>query len=153
MKQITFSFLLLSILFFSCGKKDNSEITKIIHGTSFGECYGYCLTNTEYDASTYYFEKRSWFIDEAEYPSIACSETAIMWEDLSSSINFEEFQTLEEVIGCPDCADGGAEFIEIITDDGTYKVTYEYNTPPEMLESLLQVMSEIDGNLEEWPCD
>ncbi len=38
--------------------------------------------------------------------------------------------TLEEVYGCPDCADGGATAFSIETEKGTSTHTYEYSNPP-----------------------
>ena len=36
------------------------------------------------------------------------------WQQLVTLIDFEYFQSLDDVYGCPDCSDGGSEFIVII---------------------------------------
>jgi hypothetical protein len=44
---------------------------------------------------------------------------------------------LDSIFGCPDCADGGAEWIEINTIDKKHKITFEFGKEPEELKSLL----------------
>jgi hypothetical protein len=48
------------------------------------------------------------------------------------------FVNLPKTIGCPDCADGGAEWIEIISGSGgkSQKVTFEYMNEPAKLKDL-----------------
>ena len=47
------------------------------------------------------------------------------WQQFISLIDFGYFQSLDDVYGCPDCADGSAEFIEIIYDGVAKQVTFE----------------------------
>ena len=58
--------------------------------------------------------------------SIDCTE----WNSINNNIDLDAFYNLEEVIGCPDCADGGAAWIEIQTLTKTHKVTFDYMSPP-----------------------
>ena len=44
------------------------------------------------------------------------------WDNLLELLDTEKFYALSEVIGCPDCADGGAEWIEIVTEEKTQKM-------------------------------
>lgn len=73
------------------------------------------------------------------------------WSDLVSAINIEAFFAWEEVIGCPDCADGGAEWIEITTSTGTHKVTYEYDIPPNAVKPFHAKLVELKSSFKE--CD
>ena len=40
-------------------------------------------------------------------------------------MNFEHFQSLDDVYGYPDCTDGSAEFIELIYDGIEKRVIFE----------------------------
>ncbi|MEQ9008910.1 MAG: hypothetical protein RLP12_13560, partial [Ekhidna sp.] len=58
-------------------------------------------------------------------------------DELFSTINVQAFLSLEEIIGCPDCADGGSEWIEITTAQGSKKITYEFRHEPEEVKSFI----------------
>ena len=59
------------------------------------------------------------------------------WKNLHESIDFNNFQKLPEVIGCPDCADGGASWVEISRSNVVFKVTFDYQNPPSELHNLI----------------
>lgn len=44
---------------------------------------------------------------------------------------------LDSIYGCPDCADGGAEWIEIQDDQQIKKVTFEYGDTLAPIENLM----------------
>ena len=50
------------------------------------------------------------------------------------------FEGVGPVIGCPDCADGGAESLSVTADGQTDKVTFEYGAQVAELEPLLGQM-------------
>jgi hypothetical protein len=53
-------------------------------------------------------------------------------------LNINDFFDLPTTIGCPDCADGGAEWIEIeLVDGGKHKVTFEYRHEPEKVKDYI----------------
>jgi hypothetical protein len=114
---------------------ENSVIIKT--GTSLGECMGYCSLEATITSNNVYFTSSSW--DTIGYPtnysnnSIGGSE----WNDIINSINMDKFKKLDDVIGCPDCADGGSEWIEIIFEDKIKKVTFEYGDSLEGINDLL----------------
>ncbi len=56
---------------------------------------------------------------------------------LKNELNINKISSLPEVIGCPDCADGGAEWIAINADGKQYKITYEYGKAPKELEAAV----------------
>nr|WP_068890425.1 hypothetical protein [Pedobacter panaciterrae] len=58
------------------------------------------------------------------------------FDKISSQIDEESFKNLKSTYGCPDCADGGAEWIEIKIGSNTKRVTFEYGNPPEELKPL-----------------
>ncbi len=131
--------LLICGLTISCEKinKSDSEIKQIKYGTSFGMCIGYCKNEIllKHGFVTYI---RSGWVDTIE--TIACTETLsdISWDSYKSGIDAKIFFELPETFGCPDCADGGAEWIEIEDLSGKrHKVTFEYMNEPEELKNYV----------------
>ncbi|CAF1265360.1 unnamed protein product [Rotaria sordida] len=47
------------------------------------------------------------------------------WEQLVSLLDLETFTALADRIGCPGCADGGIEWIQVDWPDATKRVTFE----------------------------
>jgi hypothetical protein len=63
--------------------------------------------------------------------------------DIEKLIDTQKFFDLNDVYGCPDCADGGSEWIEIITDDDkSKKVTFEYGKTVPEIEKLIKLLRE-----------
>lgn len=58
------------------------------------------------------------------------------FDKITSQIDQESFKKLKSTYGCPDCADGGAEWVEIKVGMNTKRVTFEYGNPPEELKVL-----------------
>lgn len=53
-------------------------------------------------------------------------------------MNLNDFFKLSETIGCPDCADGGAEWVEVEYVSGKkHRVTFEYMKEPDELKDYL----------------
>lgn len=133
--------ILLAIVFFAallsnCQEEvQSSDITKIEFGTSFGMCAGYCvqtLTMTQGLA-----EKKVTPRVNENLKEKTCSQPYDKFNNLSSKVNLKAFMDLDETIGCPDCADGGAEWIEVTTAEGSKKVTYEFQNEPEAVKSII----------------
>ena len=59
------------------------------------------------------------------------------------------FRNLEEVIGCPDCTDGGVEWIEITTSELSHKVTFEYFNEPEETQNYIDDLRDLMEQYEE----
>ena len=113
----------------------NSEIIQIKYGTSFGECIGYCKHDLVMKSDAVTYNCASW---NASIQPITHTDilNAATWDGLKISLNTKDFFNLPSTIGCPDCADGGAEWIEIELKNGnTHKVTFEYNNEPSMLKN------------------
>ena len=105
-----------------------TNLVKFIkYGTSFGMCSGYCFQETIYDSkltislSEYYRGKGQNNDKPNKVDTVKTDRTK--WNSLVKSVDLIKFYKLPQVIGCPDCADGGAEWIEI----GTKNKTYESN--------------------------
>ena len=119
---------------------------QINSGTSYGECWGYCVFELELDNSSALFKASSWGWDPyGELPDLILEDNLnqIVWQQLVDLIDFEYFQSLDDVYGCPDCADGGAEFIEIIYDGVIKLVTFDAYTEIDGIQELTLLLRDL----------
>lgn len=127
----------------SCQKDEDTSFFRISQGTFFCECFGECLTlvtaaEGTFEVSTYQTcsptstiqRDCAEFLPEAEFRA------------LTGLIDWEAFRKLEETIGCPDCADGGGQWIEISRGGEVHRVTYEFGNPPTELVELVDELSQ-----------
>ena len=126
---------------------DNQTI--LTSGYSFGECIGYCHTELFLDANTMTLVKRSW--DPEAYPVQQHQEPTdpVLWQRLTQLIDFDVLTPMQDVLGCPDCADGGAEWVEIVQGDRQKKITFEYDDTPGPIAALLDEIRQLRQQLEE----
>lgn len=143
MSNFNFKYLIISTLalsFLSCTYELDSRIAKINYGTSFGECVGFCRKQLSVNADSVHFTA---FCDACTTPFLQRKDsirkpTKVQWDSLRSIIPVNDFNKLAPVIGCPDCADGGAEWLELILTSGEkHKVTFEYNNEPTELRQYI----------------
>lgn len=115
----------------------------IKHGISFGECLGYCYREVMLSELEWAYVERSWQSDQ--YPEK--KQTGVpdleRWHQLTRLVNFAALEAMDDVYGCPDCADGGAEWIEVILDVKSKKITFEYGETPSTIKPLLEEMRAI----------
>jgi len=134
--------LLMIGLMLSCEKNEvnPSDIKQIDYGTSFGMCVGYCKSEVLLKSGTVIYFRSGW---NNQVESIECKEnlTQLSWDSVKKAVDLNEFFSLPEIVGCPDCADGGAEWLEIENFSGKkYKVTFEYGKKPEELKSMVTAL-------------
>lgn len=161
--SFTIVVFLLAMLYSSCNKNNNltsdlegrfkrevTNIESIKYGTSFGMCFGYCsksitITNSVVDYEAYSYQ------GEEDFPTIYLSETIEEkeWNNLVGKINFNNFSLLDESIGCPDCADGGAEWIEIKMGDEVHRVIFEYGNEPRGVKGYIDELKILFKSFEE----
>ena len=113
----------------------NSEIVQVKYGTTFGECIGYCKHDLTLKNGEITYNCSGWTsnIQPITHTDVLNSD---IWAGMKINLNTNDFFTLPTTIGCPDCADGGAEWLEIELKNGnTHKVTFEYNNEPVLLKS------------------
>lgn len=139
MKLLLFISLCASFLFACNTSKpvvSNQEIISVLHGTNFGHCRGYCRKDVVfYPDQVDYFEVS---VDSARNPvKVQNFKNSVAWKSIVDKIDWNKFSNLKESYGCPDCADGGSEYIEIKTISGTKRVTIEFNKEMPELEPLL----------------
>lgn len=139
--------ILLVALFSGCNEVDliQSDYT-LYSGSSFGMCAGdECrqeLTLNEYQAV---LRTGAWTTDGntelkvKEKRGVSADE----WNAVLSLVDEGVLRSLPEVNGCPDCADGGAEWIEIRSPDLKKKITFEYRHAPEAIQDLTDKLRSI----------
>ena len=74
-------------------------------------------------------------------PAVKTCETTISpsdWSALTALANMDTFGKQPETIGCPDCADGGAEYVELQKGNQIHRVTFEYNKTIPGFEGLVE---------------
>ena len=120
----------------------------ISHGTSFGHCVGYC--NKELTISgnnlTYVQRKNG---DNPEEKKCTQPLSKEMYNSVLTSFDFKSFYLLDSVIGCPDCADGGAEWLEVKAGRNVRRVTFEYNHVPDQLKASVEQIRKLAAGMED----
>jgi hypothetical protein len=112
--------------------------TVIRTGTAFGFCAGYCSTELEI-RSTHARFTRSGRDPQRNPPQVTqvelTSAEVARIRSLAASVAFAD---LKDVYGCPDCADGGAEWVELDTGALRKRVTFDHGAGPPELQPVLQ---------------
>lgn len=151
--QLFVGIILSTLCFMGCEQQSDVmnkstldlNTTVIKHGTGFGMCVGPCkneltLMNDEASFTVYYNGGRG--TEGGEPKTYTEKLTTEYINDVLKTVDFEKFKKLDEYIGCPDCADGGSEWVEIITNNSKHKVTFEYGHEVKEIESLLKLLRE-----------
>jgi len=135
---------LVALLAAQCGTQQTldpeTDASLIIRsGTSFGYCIGYCkrqldLTSTE---AAYFMND-----NQQQLPTKTCKGTitAEEWKSLAAQADLEALKKQPERLGCPDCADGGAEFLELERSGEKYRVTFEAGKTIPGFDKLVQAL-------------
>lgn len=134
--------VLLFLVFLSACSNElvYNNIVRVNYGTSFGECVGFCQKQLSITSDSIHYTA---FCNSCMTPMTARKDlyltpTKEYWDSIRTNIPLNSFFNLASVIGCPDCADGGAEWLEIFLNNGKkHKVTFEYNNEPKELKQYI----------------
>ena len=120
-------------------------------GTSFGMCAGYCRTELAIASTSLQLTRTSW--NPQQNPPVVQQQafTEADWKKLLERVDADKVQGLQETYGCPDCADGGAEWVEVETATFKKKVTFEHNNPPAELKDAVEALRALRGRFPEQP--
>ena len=128
------------------GSINTKAIRSISSGSSFGMCRGYCqqAINVTSSPTQLVASKRS-NNDQVAYPSVRKQfpYSSTQWKNLLALVNLSKFQALSDTVGCPDCADGGAEWIQMNWANGSKRVTFEFGKTLKGNEKLVGKLREI----------
>lgn len=123
----------------------SANVVEIAYGTSFGECLGYCNQEVHISGRNIEFlaggrsTKRD--LDDVRSRAVMNGgEAEALWR-LAQIVKYTDFP---ERIGCPDCTDGGVEWLEFRTEDHkTKKIAFEFGKAPLALRALVARCSQI----------
>lgn len=130
--------LSIAIVALACTPEEVDDSTVVLNGTSFNECGGYCINEVKIQGNTVEFIRSSWFPKDYPDKTINGTITDEGWNSIVNSIDTDTLATLPETIGCPDCWDQGAEWIEVIRPDFEKKITFEYGDTFQTIRSLVE---------------
>lgn len=120
---------------------------------SFGFCLpsSYCTSRLELSADRVVFTYES----RTRPPLVQSRELQpVEWRRLVAALDVARLRALPSVIGCPDCADGGAESLTVVFANGqSSTVTFEYNQDVPGLESLVAQVRAIRLSFGGYPAD
>lgn len=128
--------LVFSLVFSACEKGKIDNLDQVSYGSSFGMCVGYCKNELTITRTKMTYSK----IQHSPKPDTKTCTLPITPEEVEAIkrlLNSEKIAALPEVIGCPDCADGGAEWVAINADGKKYKITFDYGKPPKELAAAV----------------
>lgn len=115
---------------------DLGEVTGLVGtGWSFGMCLGYCYADLRLDGDGLTLTGS----DRESTDPIVVNRgelTADGRARLDAALAGLDPQALEPVYGCPDCADGGAAYLELSRDAGQSRHMMEFGAPPDELAGL-----------------
>lgn len=128
-----------------------AQVTRVVSTTSFGMCVGYCTTRLEIT------EGRATLIREArggrgvprDLPEqrFTTQLTPTEWQDIQRLAANVDFGALPDTVGCPDCADGGAERLSVERAAAAESVALEFRASIPEAQPLLDRVRAIRDRL------
>lgn len=130
----------LSLAACESGAMKPAAITKVASTTSFGMCVGYCKTTLEISEKEAVLTREAWGRGAgANLPlqRLTAPMSAQEWQDIATAAAAAKIDALPERIGCPDCADGGAESLTIEGPGRTKTITFDHGAAIAEAQPLL----------------
>lgn len=131
----------LSLAACESGVTQAGGVTKIASTTSFGMCAGYCKTTLEISEKEAVLTREPWGRGAgANLPlqRFSAPLTPQEWQDFAADAAASRIDGLPETIGCPDCADGGAESLTIVSAKGTKTITFDHGAAIAEAQKLIE---------------
>jgi hypothetical protein len=141
---ISFVFFIMGIS--SCEKNELAYFTSIKYGSSFGMCIGNnCFRELKVTSSQVFYTAHGNGSSSVVKNCISSAYPTLL-QDINELISEVDLNQFKDVIGCPDCADGGAEWIEVAKNGKTKKITFEYGKAPAELDALIKKLRPISDS-------
>jgi hypothetical protein len=123
----------------ACGTSptEADSVAAIRTTTSFGFCIGYCKATLEIRAQDMVLTEESTRGEPLPRRQRSAAISAEEWASLVGAVDRARIESLPERIGCPDCADGGAESLEVVGSDWQRRVEFEAGASIADLQPLL----------------
>jgi hypothetical protein len=110
-------------------------------GTSFGMCVGYC--NLEYvikGTNVTLTQRANGQLRQQSEKTCQFTLDVGVRDQLVAMVDFRQFSQQPTTIGCPDCADGGAEYVELQAGNEKHRVTFDYGRTIPGFEPLVELL-------------
>lgn len=123
-------------------------------GSSHGMCIGYCTQEYELKVDGLLARRKGGGRgDPATHPAdqeqtVALDKAAI--DVAMAKFDTAVFDTAPETIGCPDCADGGRCWVEVIRDGKPRTVTFDCSNGSEQLKPFTDALWQLTEQVK-WP--
>jgi hypothetical protein len=121
----------------------STEPVSFTHAVSFGFCHprAYCSSRLELTP------RQAVLTWESRERGLVVQRHALddaLWSRVSGALDPEGLRALPDVVGCPDCADGGAESLRVAFGDGQADaVTFEYGDDVAGIAAVVDALREI----------
>ena len=133
-----------AVILASCGNGTTAAgggVEKIVSTTSFGMCVGYCTTRLEISATEAVLVRQArggrgapeGKPDQRFATPLAGNE----WAEIATLAAATKLDALPDTIGCPDCADGGAESLSIVGAGRNKTITFDHGAEIKEAQPLL----------------
>ena len=117
------------------------DVTRVVSTTSFGMCVGYCTTELEITEGQAVLTRLArggrGAPDSLPPQRFSMPLTASEWQEIQGLAAQADFDALPDVVGCPDCADGGAEGLTVEDAEGAESVSLEFRADVREVQPLL----------------
>lgn len=124
------------------------QISQIVSTTSFGMCVGYCTTRLEISGGEAVLirQARGGRGGPSNLPDqrFTATLTPTEWQEISLLAANADLSALPPTIGCPDCADGGAESLSI---NGAAPTTFDFGANIAQAQPLLERLRALRARL------
>ncbi len=122
-------------------------------GTYAGHCIGYCTKEFIITPEKIIFSQNGHDFVSGEWSDLlektkVTQMSQTEWGKLIDLIDFQQFNSLPDKIGCPGCADAPVEWIEISYDDKTKKIEFEHEDKIPEISKLIIALQEIRNRVE-----
>lgn len=121
-----------------------APVTRVVSTTSFGMCVGYCTTRLELSEGQAVLIReprggRGAAINHHAQPQRFSRALSVAeWRDIQRLAAQTDLTAVPDVVGYPDCADGGAESLTIEGPSGAESVALEYRAALPQAQGLLE---------------
>lgn len=121
----------------------STSVTRVVSTTSFGMCVGYCTTTLELTEGQAVLIREARGGRGAPEPAPPAQRFAMPltpgeWQDIQRLAGATDLTAVPDVVGCPDCADGGAEGLTIESPTGAESVSIEFGADLRQAQALLE---------------
>lgn len=118
-----------------------SDVRQIVSTTSFGMCVGYCTTRLEISEGEAVLVRQArggrGAPENAPDQRFTATLSPSEWQEIARLAGETRLDGLPPVIGCPDCADGGAESLSIVGAGGQRSISFDHGADIAQAQALL----------------